>query len=124
MDILFIIGMILFFALTIKKEKKKEATSTNRPQGNVFGDEFPEIKEWSRPEVPKRRESVSEPEPFLREEIKERKPFSYSSQRKSQAPVEPIVINEEGTSEEFRLQDVDEARRAFIFSEIFKRKYD
>ena len=54
MDILFIIGMILFFVLSTKKEKKQSTTSTPRPKKDVFEDVFPDIKEWSKPEVPKR----------------------------------------------------------------------
>ncbi|MBP3714826.1 MAG: hypothetical protein IJ665_03105 [Phocaeicola sp.] len=120
MDILFIIGMILFFVLSTKKEKKQSTTSTPRPKKDVFEDVFPDIKEWSKPETPKH---AKESEPFLREEIN--KPITPSTDRKKMKPsVQPIVTKEDEPCEDFRLQDVDEARRAFIYSEIFNRKYE
>ena len=124
MDILFIIGMILFFALTTRKEKKEVTTNTNRPKGNVFGDEFPDIKEWSRPEPPRQKQQMSEPEPFLHEEMRESKPYSSTPKASVNPVVPPVILKEEEPCEEFNLQDADEARRAFIYSEIFTRKYE
>lgn len=125
MDILFIVGLILFFLLTsgfAKKTGGKEPSSKKS-----FEEIFPEITEWSKPERKKTaspsvmntsKENLSGTENFRKA------PHSSSIPKASAQVRKASQTTEKSVSDEIRLQTPEEARRAFIYSEIFKRKYE
>ena len=116
MDILFIVGLILFFLLTsgfAKKTGGKEPSSKKS-----FEEIFPEITEWSKPE---RKKTAS---PSVMNTSKENSSGTENFRKAPHSSSIPKASAQKSVSDEIRLQTPEEARRAFIYSEIFKRKYE
>lgn len=136
--LIYIIGAIIYFVLSGGKKKNKKAPS--RPVPPIIDSEIEVQEEKSTTFEDLLREFTGEtvlprPEPIVEKVMVEpSKPqkeittvyddISRSTLKKSNERFEEFQIEEEPSEDWLSsLRDSDEARRAFIYSEIFKRKY-
>lgn len=144
-NILFIIILIAIIAIgnsfSIKKGKENKKSS---PQKH-FGEAFPEIKEWSKPKQqpqPTRihTQPIDRPTGYRQpvegngmERILRKRKYQEDLQKaivtapRSTTDIKTVTTLKEQTNSTFndiQLQTPEDARRAFIYSEIFKRKYE
>ncbi|MGP1437096.1 MAG: hypothetical protein ACTTKN_10820 [Phocaeicola sp.] len=144
-DIFYIIILITIIAvwnrLSVKKEKKNKKASPTQS----FGEVFPDIKEWSKPNQQPQptnihTQSVGQStiygQPIKRNEAKhvfrmkkdrENWQKAFTEAPRSTTDIKTVTIPEEQTDSflgDIRFQTPEDARKAFIYSEIFKRKYE
>lgn len=144
-DILFIIILIAIIAIgnlfSVKKEKENKKSSPPKP----FGEVFPKVEEWSKPKQqpqPTRihtqpnGQSTAYGQPIEEDEsehfFKNRKYHkdlqkAFVETPRSTNDVKTVTTLKEQANPTFndiQLQTPEDARRAFIYSEIFKRKYE
>ncbi len=121
-DIFQVVVFLMIAAIGIAKqfigkgEKPEEASS---PQ-DVLTELFPEITEEEQQPAPQKAEAPKQPKP-----LRKKRP----APMRSVAPPPPAAPkpSDEGRKAErapIRLSNREEARRAFIYSEIFNRKYE
>jgi hypothetical protein len=121
--------LVVIYLIHVVKVKKPASPMDGGEQ--VFGEAFPEI-EMPEPQ-PEYVAPAREAAPEGRSSKPERKPRGASQPHPQPQPVRPVAAeeaafdkNEEkpATGERFvRLGNKSEAKKAFIYSEIFKRKY-
>lgn len=105
--LLFAGAMIFTVILQSIKERKKPKTSPF-PEGEILEEVFPNLAE---------AESIAKTEPL-------KKSAPQKKRQPSAKPVQPSSdIMSAPKKEKIRLSNCKEARRAFIYSEIFNRKY-
>lgn len=113
---------ILIFAgamiasVVIQSAKNKKKSGTTSPK-EVLEEVFPEIEEIQE-EMPADSQPIKQPVANFK-----RKSFKAN---KKEEPVKPVVPPSEPMRKKdrnIRLSNREEARRAFIYSEIFNRKY-
>ena len=101
-------------SVVIQSAKNKKKPKTPSPQ-EVLEDMFPDMEEFQ--EVPH-----PEAEPAPKKVVSpKRKPFKAKAKPQPPKPVAPP--SDSHKSDGIRLNSRKEARRAFIYSEIFNRKY-
>ena len=100
----------------VRKDKKEESTAS--PQ-EVLEDMFPELEqETGMPMV----EPILQ-QPKARKKKKTPKKEKYQPLEKPPVPSQPAKPLKQADNRKIRLTSKEEARRAFIYSEIFNRKY-
>ena len=109
--LIFVGAMIIMVVQQSIKEKKKPKTSPF-PEGEILDEVFPNLTE---------SEGFSPQQPL-------KKPAPAKKKKKHQTPIKPIetaptVSVPSSTKGKIRISNREEARRAFIHSEIFNRKY-
>ena len=110
--LIFIVIMLMAIRTTNTQRRQEERTPSPK---EVLADMFPEIEQESMEE----KVSVS-PAPAVR------KPQSSRMQNQSiirKAVASPLAENKRENRTPIKLSTKEEARRAFIYSEIFNRKY-
>ena len=116
MDIIQVIIFIIIIVAAIVQQISKTGKEKKTPSPKkVLADIFPEIEQESMEE----KVSVS-PAPAVR------KPQSSRMQNQSiirKAVASPLAENKRENRTPIKLSTKEEARRAFIYSEIFNRKY-
>ena len=101
-------------SVVIQSAKNKKKPKTPSPQ-EVLEDMFPDVEEFQ--EVPQ-----PEAEPASKKVVSpKRKPFKAKAKPQPPQPVAPP--SDSPKNDGIRLNTRKEARRAFIYSEIFNRKY-
>ena len=101
-------------SVVIQSAKNKKKPKTVSPQ-EVLEDMFPDLKEFQEG-------SPMEAEPVKKTVVSsKKKPFK--AQRKSEPVVQATPPSDTQKKDNIRLNTRKEARRAFIYSEIFNRKY-
>ena len=115
MDIIQVLIFIVIIVVAIVQQISKAGKEKKTPSPKeVLADMFPEIEQESMEEV-----SVS-PAPAVRKPQSSRMQ-NQSIIRKAVAP--PLAENKRENRTPIKLSTKEEARRAFIYSEIFNRKY-
>lgn len=121
-----IIQVILFVIIIVVAIVQQTSKSNKKKRSNIpdkeLTDEFPEVEvvgEWPIYKTIK----VSKSEPTRRKQSQfprkqKKKPTTTSIQNVASSPV-----NKEANTSSIRLNTKEEARRAFIYSEIFNSKY-
>ena len=116
MDIIQVLIFIVIIVVAIVQQISKAGKEKKTPSPKeVLADMFPEIEQESMEE----KVSVS-PAPAVR------KPQSSRMQNQSiirKAVASPLAENKRENRTPIKLSTKEEARRAFIYSEIFNRKY-
>ncbi len=116
MDIIQVIIFIIIIVAAIVQQISKTGKEKKTPSPKkVLADMFPEIEQESMEE----KVSVS-PAPAVRKPQSSRMQ-NQSIIRKAVAP--PLAENKRENRTPIKLSTKEEARRAFIYSEIFNRKY-
>lgn len=115
-----IMGLLLYQKSTRKQSKDKKPRQ-KRPAHPVVLEEEEE-EEVPETVVPIEKPAMSRPD-SLYEATLERKPFPPVSEQKGKVTtrVSPIKRSSDGR---IRFRTREDARRAFLYSEIFNRKYD
>lgn len=109
--IIFVGAMVIAVIGQTAKNKKKPATAS--PQ-EVLEDMFPDITmEGSEEAMP---QNIEKPAP-----IRKRKPMKKEPELRTKHPVVPTETPKQ--EKKISLNTRQEAKRAFIYSEIFNRKY-
>lgn len=98
----------------VRKDKKEESTAS--PQ-EVLEDMFPELEQET--EMPMVEPMVQQP--VIRKKKKTPKKEKAPIIEKASTPPPPKPLGQ--ADKKIRLHSKEEARRAFIYSEIFNRKY-
>lgn len=111
-QILIFVGAMVIAVIGQNTKNRKKPTTTS-PQ-EVLKDMFPEIKVVQEAPVVEPK-PTPKPEPVLK-----RKPRTGSTS--PQSP-QPVVSQSSKKKQKISLSHREEAKRAFIYSEIFKRKY-
>ena len=104
----------MIVSVVIQSAKNKKKPKTVSPQ-EVLEEMFPDLKEFQE-EVPVEAESV---QPMV--VPPKRKPFK--AKTKPEPPKQEVTAPASSKTDKIRLDSRKEARRAFIYSEIFNRKY-
>lgn len=116
MDIIQVIIFIVIIVVAIVQQISKASKEKKTPSPKeVLADMFPNIEQEET-----REERPVSPAPVIR------KPQYPSKQRQptTQKPaVSPLKENKKQDQTRIKLKTKEEARRAFIYSEIFNRKY-
>ena len=116
MDIIQVLIFIVIIVVAIVQQISKAGKEKRTPSPKeVLADMFPEIEQESMEE----KVSVS-PAPAVRKPQSSRMQ-NQSIIRKAVAP--PLAENKRENRTPIKLSTKEEARRAFIYSEIFNRKY-
>ena len=116
MDIIQVLIFIVIIVVAIVQQISKAGKEKKTPSPNeVLADMFPETEQESMEE----KVSVS-PAPAVRKPQSSRMQ-NQSIIRKAVAP--PLAENKRENRTPIKLSTKEEARRAFIYSEIFNRKY-
>ena len=108
---------IMVAAVVQQNAKSKRKPSTASP-AEVLEDLFPELKQ-------EKETTVEPPTVAERPVVRTRKSASSRTQPQTSktAPVSKGTASSDGQGKKIRLSNREEARRAFIYSEIFNRKY-
>ena len=114
-DIFQILIFVAFAVLSFVPQLRKGKTSA--PDSRPFSPEE-EAEEYAEWEAVEQEETLSQP--IVRREVKPRKEKPRKKEMKSAAP---SPKTQEADTKKIRLSSREEARRAFIYSEIFNRKY-
>ena len=104
----------MIVSVVIQSAKNKKKPKTVSPQ-EVLEDMFPDLKEFQE-------EASVEAEPVQPVVVPpKRKPFK--AKAKPEPPEQAVSAPASPKTDKIRLNSRQEARRAFIYSEIFNRKY-
>lgn len=109
--LIFVGAMIFSVVIQTTKKKKQETTSPQEVLEDVFPD-LTELQEVVPTDAQPVRKPVS-PSP--------RKPFKTKIKSEANKPATPSALPKKQSK--VHLNSKEEARRAFIYSEIFNRKY-
>ena len=107
--LIFVGAMVIAVIGQNAKGKKKPMTAS--PQ-EVLEDMFPDIESEET--------LADEPKPVMRPTARRTPQKTYTQQKQSDKPSSPSVSKQ---AQKVRINTREEARRAFIHSEIFNRKY-
>ncbi len=105
----------MIFSVVVQYAKNKKKPETTSPK-EVLEDIFPEIKDFEE-EMPEDVQPVQKPVTPL-----PKKPVRVKKSPEVVKPT-PSPVSKPKESKRIRLDDRKEAKRAFIYSEIFNRKY-
>lgn len=118
-DIFQVLIFVAFAAIGILQQVRKDKKETpNTSPHEVLEDMFPELNQET--EIPM-AEPITQQQPIRK---KRKTPKKEMFQTKEHHPVPPKQsATSKQTDKKIRLSSKEEARRAFIYSEIFNRKY-
>lgn len=112
-QILIFVG-VMVVSVVIQSAKNKKKPKSVTPQ-EVLEDMFPDLQEFQE-------EDSAEAEPVWPTVLPpKRKPFKVKG--KPEPPKQAVSVPAPPKTDKIRLNSRKEARRAFIYSEIFNRKY-
>lgn len=114
-QILIFVAFAAFGILQQVKKDKKEASSTSPHE--VLEDMFPELNQET--EIPMAEPIMQQP---IRKKGKKQKKEILQTMEHSSVPPKQSVTPKQ-TDKKIQLSSKEEAKRAFIYSEIFNRKY-
>ncbi len=116
-DIFQILIFVAFAAFGILQQVKKDKKETTSPH-EVLEDMFPELDQET--EMPM-AEPIMQQQPIRKKKKPQKKEIFQTIEHPSVPPKQSATPKQ--TDKKIRLSSKEEARRAFIYSEIFNRKY-
>ena len=110
-QILIFVGAMVIMVVQQNVKSKKKSETTPSPAGEILEDIFPELKQATQQAPPAKPQKKSAPR---------KKPARACTQPSAETPKPTPPTS---SAPRIRLNNREEAKRAFIYSEIFNRKY-
>lgn len=110
-QILIFVGAMVIMVVQQNVKSKKKPETTPSPAGEILEDIFPELKQAIQQAPPAKPQKKSAPR---------KKPARAFTQPSAETPKPTPPTS---SAPRIRLNNREEAKRAFIYSEIFNRKY-
>lgn len=110
-QILIFVGAMVIMVIQQNVKSKKKPETTPSPAGEILEDIFPKLKQATQQAPPAKPQKKSAPR---------KKPARAFTQPSAETPKPTPPTS---SAPRIRLNNREEAKRAFIYSEIFNRKY-
>ncbi|MBQ4056524.1 MAG: hypothetical protein IJD32_05395 [Bacteroidaceae bacterium] len=111
-QILIFVGAMVIMVVQQNVKSKKKPETTPSPAGEILEDIFPELKQATTQQAP--------PAKPQKKSAPRKKPARAFTQPSAETPKPTPPTS---SAPRIRLNNREEAKRAFIYSEIFNRKY-